>query len=118
MFYRDNKVNKQTKNYLSIHIIRVHFIIYAIVAILCIHITLCYCKFVFRRFDVNGFGIWGCSTIQIFVKKGSDNEILKSKLIKLNQNFFDKYYLKIEPRIIVEKQTMRPNNTTMLKFIL
>lgn len=74
--------------------------------------------YLFRRFDVNGFGIWGCSTIQIFVKKATNNEILKNELINLNQNFFKKYHLKIETRNIVEKQTMRHYNFTMLKYIL
>lgn len=75
-------------------------------------------EYLFRRFDVNGFGIWGCSTIQIFVKKATNNEILKNELINLNQNFFKKYHLKIETRNIVEKQTMRHYNFTMLKYIL
>lgn len=44
------------------------------------------------------------STIQIFVKEATDHTILKSELIKLNQNFFDKYNLKIEPSNIVGKE--------------
>lgn len=75
-------------------------------------------EYLFRRFDVNGFGIWGCSTITIFVKKATDDEILKSELNTLNQNFFEKYHLKIEARNMVEKQTMRHYNSSMLKYIL
>lgn len=77
-----------------------------------------YCTFAFRRSDVNGFGIWGCSTIQIFVKKATDYEKLKSELVSLNQSFFEKYHLKIETRNMVEKQTLRHYNSTMLKYIL
>lgn len=36
----------------------------------------------------------------------------------MNQNFFKKYHLKIETRNIVEKQTMRHYNFTMLKYFL
>lgn len=53
-------------------------------------------SFVFRRSDVTGFGIWGCSAFKIFVKMANDDEILKRELIKLNKNFFKKYQLKIE----------------------
>lgn len=77
-----------------------------------------YCTFAFRRSDVNGFGIWGCSTIQIFVKKATDYKILKSELISLNKSFFEKYHLEIETRNMVEKQTLRQYNSTMLKYIL
>lgn len=73
-------------------------------------------EYLFRRFDVNGFGIWGCSTIQIFLKKATDYEILKRELITLNQNFFEKYHLKIETGNMVEKQTLRHCNSTMLKI--
>lgn len=73
-------------------------------------------EYLFRRFDVNGFGIWGCSTIQIFLKKATDYEILKHELITLNQNFFEKYHLKIETGNMVEKQTLRHCNSTMLKI--
>lgn len=95
-----------------------HSHVHVIVVILCIHIFFYYCTFAFRRFDVNGFGIWGCSTITIFVKKATDDEILKSELNTLNQNFFEKYHLKIEARNMVEKQTMRHYNSSMLKYIL
>lgn len=50
----------------------------------------------FRRPDVIGFGIWGCSAFKIFVKMAIDDQILKRELIKLNKNFFEKYQLKIE----------------------
>lgn len=42
----------------------------------------------FRRSDVTGFGIWGCSAFKIFVNMANDDEILKRELIKLNKNFF------------------------------
>lgn len=70
------------------------------------------------RFEVNGFGIWGCSTFQIFVKKATDNKILKKELIKLNQNFFQKYQLEIESRNMVEKQTMRNYYSISLMYNL
>lgn len=75
-------------------------------------------EYLFRRFDVIGFGIWGCSTFQIFVKMATDYEILKRELIMLNKNFFEKYYLKIETRNMVEKQTMRHYNSLSLRYIL
>lgn len=52
------------------------------------------------------------------VKKATNDEILKSELITLNQKFFEKYHLKIENRNIVEKQSMQHYNSTMLRFIL
>lgn len=57
--------------------------------------------YLFRRSDVTGFGIWGCSAFKIFVKMANDDEILKRELIKLNKNFFEKYQLKIETRDMI-----------------
>lgn len=100
--------------------IQIFSLLYVIVVIHCILITLCHCLFVFRRVDVNGFGIWGRSTIQIFVKKITDHEkkILKKELINLNPNFFEKYHLEVETRNMVEKQTMGHYDSTSLKYNL
>lgn len=70
------------------------------------------------RSDVNSFGIWGCSTFKIFVNKGIDNRISESELINMDQNFFEKYHLKIESKYMVEKQTMRHYGSTSLKYNL
>lgn len=58
-------------------------------------------NYLFRRSDVTGFGIWGCSAFKIFVKMANDDEILKRELIKLNKNFFKKYQLKIETTDVI-----------------
>lgn len=70
------------------------------------------------RSDVQSFGIWGCSTFKIFVNKATDDTILESKLIVLDQNFFEKYHLEIEKRTMVEKQTMRHYKSTSLHYSL
>lgn len=54
----------------------------------------------------------------IFVNKRTDKRILESKLIDLDQNFFEKYHLKIELKYMVEKQTMRHYDSTSLKYNL
>lgn len=77
--------------------ILVHIFTRIKVDICCIHfyVIFYYCSFVFRRYDVNGFGIWGCSTFKIFVKKRTDHMILVRDLIKLNQSFFKNYQILI-----------------------
>lgn len=70
------------------------------------------------RSGVQSFGIWGCSTFKIFVNKATDDNILESELIVLDQNFFEKYHLEIERRTIVEKQTMRHYKSTSLHYSL
>lgn len=70
--------------------------------------------YLLRRYDVNGFGIWGCSTFRIFVNEATDEKILKEELIKLDQSFFETYQLTIVKRNREEKHTMRQYDSTSL----
>lgn len=69
-----------------------------------------------RLSDVTGFGIWEYSTFQIFVTKGTDKTILSSELIKMNQNFFKKYPLKIDTKNMIEKLTMQQYYSSSLMY--
>lgn len=44
---------------------------------------------------VNFFGIWGNLFFKVFVKKGIDENKLKKIFLKMNKDFFDKFYLEI-----------------------
>lgn len=53
---------------------------------------------------VNFFGIWEKLFFKVFVKKGIDENKLKKIFLKMNKDFFDKFYLEIvKGKFLVKK---------------
>lgn len=61
----------------------------------------------YRRLDVNAFGIWSNSSFKIFVNKTTDVRELKSELKKKYRRFFDNYPLDIETGKFIEHPILR-----------
>lgn len=61
----------------------------------------------YRRLDVNAFGIWSNSSFKIFVNKTTDVRELKSELKKKYRRFFDNYPLDIETHRASYSKTRR-----------
>lgn len=55
----------------------------------------------YRFFDVYLFGIWRNLLFKVFVRKNIDEKRVKKELMKINSNFFEKFRLEIEKRILV-----------------
>lgn len=64
-------------------------------------------KFVYRRPDVNSFGIWRNSSFKVFVKKTIDIKELEHALKNLNQLFFENYNLEIVKGRLVALETLK-----------
>lgn len=61
----------------------------------------------FRMPSVNSFGIWEKLSFKVFVKKGTDENKLKNKLLKMNKDFFDKFHLEIVKGKFLVKKTLK-----------
>lgn len=77
-------------------------------------------EFLFRTPCVHSFGIWRNITFKVFVSKTTDEENLKSELIKINKIFFSKYLLEIEKRKLMtmkqgDKPTMKQGDKPTMK---
>lgn len=67
----------------------------------------------YRLSDVHSFGIWRNSSLKVFVRKNTDEKRVKKELMKINSNFFEKFRLEIEKRILVQKQTLMQGDEIM-----
>lgn len=72
-------------------------------------------KFVYRRPDVNSFGIWGNSSFKVFVKKTIDIKELGHALKNLHQLFFEKYNLEIVKGRLVALETLKQGDFLLRK---
>lgn len=63
--------------------------------------------FFFRMPSVNSFGIWEKLSFKVFVKKRTDENKLKKKLLKMNKDFFDKFNLEIVKGKFLVKKTLK-----------
>lgn len=58
--------------------------------------------FLFRRPDVNSFGIWRNSSFKVLVEE-TDETMLRHDLTKMNPKFFETYKLEVEKRKMLDK---------------
>lgn len=65
---------------------------------------------VYRRHDVNSFGIWRNSSFKVFVKKTIDANELEYELKKLHPKFFENYNLDIVKGRLVALDTLKQGN--------
>lgn len=72
-------------------------------------------KFVYRRPDVNSFGIWRNLSFKVFVEKTIDVKELKHALKNLHQLFFEKYNLEIVKGRLVVLETLKQGDSLLRK---
>lgn len=61
----------------------------------------------YRMTDVTSFGIWGDSTLKVFVQKKTNDKKLKDELMMVNKIFFKKFDLEIVKGKMVEKKNLK-----------
>lgn len=62
---------------------------------------------IYRRNDVNSFGIWKNSLFKVFAKKTIDEKELTHELKKLHHHFFENYHLEIVKGRLVTVKTLK-----------
>lgn len=67
--------------------------------------------FVYRRPDVNSFGIWRNSLFKVFVKKTINVDDLEHELKELNHVFFKKYNLEVVKGELVQLNTLKQGDS-------
>lgn len=70
-------------------------------------------EYLFELSDVHSFGIWRNSSLKVFVRKNTDEKKVEKELMKINNNFFEKFRLEIEKRILVQKLTLMQGDQIM-----
>lgn len=60
--------------------------------------------------DVTSFGIWGDSTLKVFVQKKTNDKKLKDDLMKINKIFLKEFDLEIVKRKMVVKMNLKTGN--------
>lgn len=68
-------------------------------------------KYLFRRPDVNSFGIWRNSSFKVFVKKTINVDDLEHELKELNHAFFKKYNLEVVKGELVQLNTLKQGDS-------
>lgn len=68
-------------------------------------------KYLFRRPDVNSFGIWRNSLFKVFVKKTINVDDLEHELKELNHAFFKKYNLEVVKGELVQLNTLKQGDS-------
>lgn len=61
--------------------------------------------------DVTSFGIWGDSTLKVFVQKKTNDKKLKDELMKVNTIFFENFELEIVKGKMLEKKNLKIGDT-------
>lgn len=72
-------------------------------------------KFLYRRPDVNSFGIWRNSSFKVFVKKTIDVKELEHALKNLQQLFFENYNLEIVKGRLVTLEALKQGGSLLRK---
>lgn len=72
-------------------------------------------KFLYRRPDVNSFGIWRNSSFKVFVKKTIDVKELEHALKNLQQLFFENYNLEIVKGRLVALEALKQGGSLLRK---
>lgn len=67
-------------------------------------------EYLFGMTDVTSFGIWGDSTLKVFVQKKTNVKKLKDELMKINKIFFKKIDFEIVKGKMVVKKTLKTGN--------
>lgn len=67
----------------------------------------------YRRLDVNAFGIWSDLSFKIFVNDTTNEGGLKSELLKRYRHFFDSYPLDIEIGKFIEHPILRQGDSIL-----
>lgn len=62
--------------------------------------------FNFRREEVLSFGLWQNSCLKIFVRKGTDEQKLRTDLSDVDKDFFEKHKIEFEQGKLVKKHTL------------
>lgn len=62
--------------------------------------------FIFRREEVLSFGLWQNSSFKIFVRKGTNEQKLRTDLSDVDEDFFEKYKVEFEHSKLVKKHTL------------
>lgn len=57
--------------------------------------------------NVNSFGIWGTSSLKVFVQKETDKNKMEKELLNINSKFFDNFNLEIVKGKFVQKNTLK-----------
>lgn len=67
--------------------------------------------FNFRREAVLSFGLWQNSCLKIFVRKGTDEQQLRTDLSDADKDFFEKHKIEFEQGKLVKKHTLKQGDS-------